>query len=150
LKKALFPDFKSYAESCMLLNFEIKFMMSIKNFEGAKDALGRCLKITQAYAKEYDEITKRLKEKGSKNLYFFRKNKLSGHSRASPNIMEAFYNYTKALLLTGDPKNKDYATAFCLYADALRKNLASHSVNYLLMNEIKKLLGGLKISLDKL
>ncbi len=112
--------------------------------------MGRCLRVTQAYCKEYDEITKRLKEKGSKNLYFFRKNKLSGHSRSSPLIMEAFYNYTKSLLLTSDPKGKDYFNAYILLSDALRKNMASHSVNFLLINELKKLLGVLGVSLEKL
>lgn len=87
MKKALYPDYKSYAECVMLLCFEINMYLNIKNLEAARDCLGRCNKITQLYTKEYDENTRKLKEKGSKNLFFFKKNKLTGHSRASPYIM---------------------------------------------------------------
>jgi len=84
--------------------------------------------------KEYDDNTKKLKEKGSKNLFFFKRNKLTGHSRANPNIMEAFCNYSKALLLINDPKSKNLYEAAELLVDGLKFGVMSQSVNFLLIN----------------
>jgi hypothetical protein len=47
----MYPDYKFFAEAIMLLNFEIKFLLSLKNFEEAKDCLERCDKVTKAYSK---------------------------------------------------------------------------------------------------
>jgi hypothetical protein len=62
--------------------------------------------------------------------------------------MEAFFLYTKGLLVTNDPNSKDYNTAIAAYCEALKKSNASQSVNYLLVNEIKRLMATLKLSIE--
>lgn len=49
-----------------------------------------------------------------------------------------------------DPKSRDYNSAAILLLEALKKNIASQSVNYLIFNELKKLFTTLKIPMDKL
>jgi hypothetical protein len=49
---------------------------------------------------QYPEVTKRLKEKGSKFKLLHQKNKLTAHSRVSPDIMKVMLNvYTHRIKL---------------------------------------------------
>ncbi len=93
LKQVLFPDFGSYSEGGLLFLFEAKFHFSCKNFKSGKECWEKGAKYSAIYSKEFDSNTLKLKEKGSKNKFFHRKNKMSGHSRCSPLIMDAFSKY---------------------------------------------------------
>lgn len=80
-------------------------------------------------------------------MSLFHKTILTCQSRSKPCVMEAYYNYTKSLYLTTNPKDRDYYTALILLCDSLRYNYASYNMNYLLINQIKQLLVMLNISL---
>ena len=133
LKQALFPEFGSYSEGGLLFLFQARFHFSCKNFQAGKNCWEKGIKYCSIYAKEYESNTLKLKEKGSKNKFFHRKNKMSGHSRCSPLIMEAFVKYIEAVMHLFDPKKKNYIAAFNALFEALRKSLISQSVNYLII-----------------
>lgn len=75
-----------------------------------------------------------MKEKGSKNLFFYRKNKLTSLSRCNPHILIAYTQYSKALLLSSDPQNRDYYQAYLILIEALKTNVYSKTINYLILN----------------
>jgi len=67
--------------------------------------IDKTTKIIQKYNAEYGNITKLLKEKGSKNKLFRNRNKLTTHSRTPPDIMKTFRNLFKAKITLAESKD---------------------------------------------
>ncbi len=64
----------------------------MKNVSQAKKLIDQSAKLLNVYTQQYSEITKKLKEKGSKLKYLHQKNKLTPHSRVNPEVLKNLKN----------------------------------------------------------
>lgn len=86
LKQIMYPDYGLFAEGALMFLFEAKFNFSCKNYEAGKSGLEKATKYVNMYSKEFESNGNKIKQKGSKSKFFFKKNKMSGHSRCKPEI----------------------------------------------------------------
>ena len=84
LKQIMYPDYGLFAEGALMFLFESKFNFSCKNYEAGKSGLEKATKYVNMYSKEFESNGNKIKQKGSKSKFFFKKNKMSGHSRCKP------------------------------------------------------------------
>lgn len=77
----------------------------MKKYEEAFHLLEITNRHMKDYAIEFPEITKKLKEKGSKFKFFHMKNKLTGHSRANPDLLKMLVNMTYVKVLMASSKS---------------------------------------------
>ena len=68
----------------MSLVYESKQYANLKQFDESLKLLEKVKRFLRIYTEQYADITKKLKEKGSKLKFLHQKNKLTAHSRVSP------------------------------------------------------------------
>jgi hypothetical protein len=136
----LYPDIGSYAEGAMSFLFEAKFHLMNKEIKAAKTCWERSLKFCHIYEREYDANTIRMKQKGSKNRFFHKRNRISGHSRCPPAIINAFAKYIESILRLLNDKRKDYNGTFYLLTEALRNSSITIYLNHMIVKDMIKIL----------
>lgn len=142
-KQVLYPDYASCAEGILMFLIHARFLMQIKRYNEAEELMSKVARYTDIYSKEFNSITEKLKEKGSRNRLLFKKQKMTRHSRMHPHILETFCMHDLALLELNPEKQINYYQAVCFLLDSFKKAVTSQALSilpfYEIMNILKKL-----------
>ena len=105
----------------------------------------------QKYSADFPDTTKMLKEKGSKHKLLRMKNKLTAHSRASPDILKTFRNIFKAKITNAESKDPSkFIEIMNLLHDAFKVSIFTAAVTYMTMLEFRKTAVDLKVDISTL
>lgn len=133
-KKAFYPDFHCYAESIIAQFNECKQHANLKKMDSAKSMLKQTSKILDIYEAEYANNTRKLKEKGSKNKFFYRKNRMTAHSRANPHILRMLDNLFTAKIMQADSQSPlRFQTALNLLFEGTKGSVTTVGINYMVI-----------------
>jgi hypothetical protein len=84
-------------------------------------------------------MTKLLKEKGSKHKLMKMRNKLTAHSRASPDILKTFRNLFKAKIINAESKSPaKRIEVINLLTDGVHAGVFTAAITYMSILEIRK------------
>jgi hypothetical protein len=91
-------------------------------------------KLLDVYEAEYANTTLRLREKGSKNKFFHKKNKLTAHSRAYPCMIRMLEHlFTAKLAQLDDPSPKKYIQAINALVEGTKGTVITIGINYIVI-----------------
>lgn len=98
-------------------------------------------KYFKIYTENYADITKKLKEKGSKFKIFHMKHKLTTHSRVAPDILRSMFSiYTNRIKLGVFTSPEKYNEAFKVFVDGFLGSTCTLSMYYVLVTDFRKFL----------
>lgn len=102
--------------------------------DAAKNMLKQTFKILDIYEAEYANNTKKLKEKGSKNKFFHRRNRLTMHSRVNPAMLRMMGNLFRAKILQAESQSPlRYETAINILFEAIKGSVTTIGINYMVV-----------------
>ena len=87
-----------------------------------------------------------MRQKGSKNRFFLKRNKISGYSRCNPQIITSFSKYIEAMLRLSQQKKKDYSGSFYLLSEALKNSSINLHLNHMILEQLLDILHELALS----
>lgn len=149
IKKAFYPNFQKFSECILIMIYESKQKFNNMRLEESMTVMRKTEEIFRIYEQNYLNVNKALKQKGSKNKYFFTCNKMTFHSRTNPDLFKLMIMLYKSKIIdVMESSPQKYIIIFEMYRQAFRRSAITLNTAYMLALEIKKTLTHLKIDTE--